>query len=483
MNTIKHLSYIFIAFCLLGLSSCEDVDTAFNPLNPNLSEDAVQGVPNSARNLLLGCERQIANCMNEIIVISEIASDNYRNTQTFFNQFLDVLDIDATDADIEDTQEDFALLRELALSGLNVIGPADPEFTEQQAAEFNFMAGYAHLLMGMYFKSLPAEPLGPAQTNTTHLQVAITYFDAGLAGATETSTITSLHLGKARANYLLGNQSEAAASANAAIASDPSFVRFAQFDVINDPPSNIMQNAIADRASFDDLQPLPTLDFLDPKYNGSDATNDVNAPILKIEEAHLILVEAALASGDVSGAQSTMKDIIGLVGTRPTQTFDDSSEGRTQDAPGSRPDNEKVMVSAGAGAPLMDGLVLNRQAGPVTVPIVSGTSVTDAMVDALASEDEALEMLYKMRQEIFIAEGMRFVDLGLKLVVAQTEALLNENITDADQAAEIPTYLDGIRSELDNFDYDAAGGTATVTHNLNQILVTNKSLPEVLPFH
>ncbi len=482
MNKLKFVLYIFFAAVLLTTTGCEDTETAFEPLNPNLSEDAVKGVPNSASNLLLGCERQIALCMNEIVVISEIASDNYQNTQTFFNQFLDRLDIDATDADIEDTQEDFALLRELALSGLNEIGPEDPNFDDQQAAEFNFMAGYAHLLMGMYFKSLPAEPLGAAQSSSTHLQVATGYFDAALSLASENRTITSAHLGNARANYYLGNQSEAVASANAAIASDPEFVRFAQYDAVNGP-TNSMQDALWDRATFDDLQPLPTLDFLDPKYNGSDAVNDVDVPILKIEEAHLILAEAAIAGGDLGTAQTTMKDIVALVGTRPTQTFDDSSDGRTQDAPGSRPDNEKVVVSAGGGAPALPGLVINRQMGPVTIPVVSGTSVTDGMIDAVTTEDEALELLYKMRQEIFIAEGIRFVDLGLKLVVHQTEALLNDNITDADQTPEIPSFIEGIRTELDAFTYDIGGESATVTHNLNKIIVANKTSAEVLPFH
>ena len=157
MKNFKILSFILLLFAAL-LVSCEDTETAFDPQNPNLSETAVLGVPNSAGKILLGCERQISLAMNQMVVITEIASDNYTNTQTFFNQFLDNLNIDATDDDIDDTQFEFHRLRELALKGLNDIGPADPNFDDQQAAEFNFMAGYAHLLSAMYYKSLPPAP-------------------------------------------------------------------------------------------------------------------------------------------------------------------------------------------------------------------------------------------------------------------------------------------------------------------------------------
>lgn len=481
MKKIKIFSYMLLVFAAL-LAACEDTDTAFNPQNPNLSEDAVLGVPNSAGKLLLGCERQISLAMNEIVVITEIASDNYANTQTFFNQFLDNLNIDATDDDIDDAQFTFHRLRELALKGLNDIGPADPNFDDDEAAEFNFMAGYAHLLSAMYYKSLPAEPGGAPQSSETHYNVALQYFDEALKLTSNPTTVASAQLASARAHYFLGDVAAASTAANAAIAADPSFVRFAQFDAINGP-TNAMQDALYDRGTFDDLQPLPKLDFLDPKYNGADATQEVNVPILKIEEAHLILAEAALASNNLSAAQGIMKDIIGLVSTRPTLTFDDAREGRDHDNPGSRPDNPNVMVAASASDPMRAGLVISRQSGRVTIPVVSATSVTADMVDVLANADDALEMLYLMRQEIFIAEGMRMVDMGVKFVTSQVESILNDNVGSDDLTPNIPDFINAIKTELDDFTYDAGAGTCVIKHNVNRILVDNKASAAVLPFH
>ena len=299
---------------------------------------------------------------------------------------------------------------------------------------------------------------------------------------TDPVTIASLQLASARAYYFLGNKTEAVSAANAAIAADPTFVRFAMFDAINGP-TNAMQDALYDRGTFDDLQPLPKLDFLDPKYNGADATTEVDVPILKIEEAHLILAEAALADNDLMTAQNLMKEIINLVATRPTQTFDDAREGRDHDNPGTRPDNPSVMVAASAADPMRAGLVIDRQSGNVTVPVVSATSVTADMVDALSDADDALEMLYLMRQEIFIAEGMRMVDMGVKFVTSEVERILNEKVTSDDVTPNIPAFIDAIKTELDAFDYDAGAGTCVIKHNVNRILVDNKTSDAVLPFH
>lgn len=465
-----------------SVTACEDPDTFFDPINPDLSEDAVVGTVNSAQRLLEGTERQLALLMQEWTHIVEIASDNYVNTATFFNQFLDDLAIDATDADINDFQFDLARMRELAVSGLNVIGPGDPNFDENQSAEFSFFIGLSYLIAGEHFTALPAEPGGELRPAADHLQLAVTNFNEGLQKVTDDFTRASLLLGLARAQYFLGNQAEAVSAANEVIALDPDFVRFAEFDGINGP-ANTMQDALWDRGTFDDLQPLPRLDFLDPKYNGSIAGVESNTPLLKIEEAHLILAEAAIADNNLGAAQGIMKDIIGLVGTRETKTFNDAVEGRTQNAPGSRPDTSAVEVRASAGDPFRSGLVISRQAGPVTVPAISGTSVTEAMVDALTNADDALEMLYLMRQEIFIAEGRRTTDLGIRFVVSEVEFLSNPNVQEADKTPVFPPFIESIKTELDDFTYDMAAFQCTITHNLNAIIVANKASDFVAPFH
>lgn len=483
---IKYLQYWILGLMLIAFA-CEDPSDTFNPKNPNLSEDAIKGTVNSAQKLLNGVERQLTLATNEVNKLAELASDNYVNTRTFFNQLVDKLTIDSKDDDLDDTQFAIHRLRELALTGLNDIGPADPNYSANQQAEFRFFVGFAHLLAGEAFKALPLTVGGPAASQSENLNAAITQFSEGLKVASEDFTKASLLLARARAHYRLGDKQDAVTDATAAIALDPDFVRFAQFDQANatalENTVNELQDALYDRGNFDDLQPLPRLDFLDPKYHGDNPTTDVNAPILKIEEAHLIIAEAALADNNLAQAKTVMKNLVTLVNSRPLATFNDAVEGRTQTTPGSRPDKSDITVAASPTDSQRPGLVLNRQAGNVTVPLISGTSVTATLIDAAATVDAALEILYLMRQEIFIAEGRRMTDLGISLVVSEVEFLANSNIKMEDTQATIPPFLEPIKLELDDFTYNAATKTVVIKHNLNRILVQNKTSPLVLPFH
>jgi hypothetical protein len=476
------LQWLFaLAILVAGFTACEDPDTTFDPINPDLTAEAIVGTPQSTLRTLQGCERQLALALNEFMPAVEIASDNYANTQTFYNQFLDNLNIDNTDADVNDSQFDIARLRELAIFGRDVIAPEDPGATTDQLAELDYYVGVAFLMAGQYFRNLPAEPLGAPVSDMENLATAVTNFAAGASKATDADLKAACLMGQARANYLMGNKDAAVSAANEAIATSPTLIRFANFDAINGPV-HTMQDAIHDRNTFDDLQPLPRLDFLDPKYNDQDPSADVPMPFFKIEEAHLILCEAAIADNELGTAQSIMKDIIGLVATRPTATFDESAEDRTQRNPGTHPNMASVTVAASPGAPMRAGLVLDRTA-TTTVPTVSGTSVTEAMIDAVGDADEALELLYLLRQEIFIAEGMRATDMGIKLPTGNIEQLANSNVKESDVTPVIPPFLDAIKGELDAFDYDAGAGTCTITHDVNAIIVANKSSNFVAPFH
>jgi hypothetical protein len=125
-------------------------------------------------------------------------------------------------------------------------------------------------------------------------------------------------------------------------------------------------------------------------------------------------------------------------------------------------------------------LVLTRQGTAVSVPTVSGTSVTDARVDAISSVEEGVEVLYLLRQEIFISEGRRLIDLGIKLPVSDDEALSNENVSEgAATQPIIPSFLPA-GGELDAFTVD--GMQVTIQRNLNRILAQNRTASEVVPF-
>lgn len=441
--------------------------------NPNLSEQSVVGQPNSASIWLSGLERQLGLVFNETLVLAELGSDNYVNTQTFFNQFMDGLEIQITDPDMRDTQRQIQRLRELAVFGLETVGPGDPNYNSEIEAEFNYFEGLSYLFSAMYFSTLPQVPTGTPITAAEHYQNAIVAFDAALA----LNARPEYHLAKARANYYLGNKSAAVAAATQALALSDDFDRIVLFDQANGP-SNTFENALYQRATFDDLQPLPTLDFLDPKYSFLSTSQDAPVHYLKAEEAYLILAEAALSDNDIVAARANMTALLDLIDTREVRTIDDSIEQRSQVDEGSRPDSSDIVVNGRAG------LVLDRQSGDIDVPSVSGTSLTAADVAAMQDDDAGLALLYRTRQEVFIAEGLRFVDMGVKLVIDENEILLNENINLGDAGTEpvIPPFIAAIVSDLDAINYTPGSGVATTVLDLNTILVANKSSNFVVPF-
>jgi len=441
--------------------------------NPNLSEASVVGQPNSSNIWLAGLERQTALVFNEVLVLSELGSDNYVNTQTFFNQFLDGLEMQPTDPDLRDTQRTIQRLRELAVFGKNEVGPGDPNYTADIEADYNYFEGLSYLISAMYFSALPQEPLGAPISSQQHYLNAISAFDTAIS----ISAKPEYHLAKARANYYLGNRPEAVSSATSALALSTDFARTINYDASNGP-GNTFESALYQRATFDDLQPNPALDFLDPKY--SFLSPDLDAPVnyFKAEEAYLILAEAALAEDDIATARVNLISLLDLIATREVRNIDDSIEARIEVAPGSRPDNAAVVVNG------RTGLVLDRQAGNVDVPSVSGTSLTAADVALMADDDAGLAILYRTRQEVFIAEGLRFVDMGVKLIIDENEILLNENINEGDVGTTpvIPSFISAIVADLDAITYDAATGTATTVIDLNAILAANKGAGEVVPF-
>jgi tetratricopeptide (TPR) repeat protein len=474
----KKIIYLSIIGVLAFTPGCDLLDPT-EVINPNLTKDTVLKTANPMTGWVLGLERQLAIVLNEQLTITEIASDNYDNTKTYFNQNLDPLSLLLTDADINNLQFSIADLRESAIFGLTEVKAADENTTAEQEAELYFYKGYAELLAGELFVALPAEPNGAAVPPTDHLNFAIADFKKALTLTASADSKASYNLALARAYHRLGDKANASTHALAAMDSNPNYVRYVRFD---NPQglTNEMEMAVFDRKTFDDLQPLPRLDFLDPKYHG---TGPVDQPVAiqKIEEAHLILAEIALADNSLGMAKTHLKHVVNIANGRDRETFSDVSEGRTESAPGSRPNTADALVAAGPGELPLPGLVLERQAETVTVPAISGTSVTAIRIDLLPSVDAALETLYLMRQEIFLAEGRRMTDLGIRFPVSEVESLSNSKITTANTTGYAPAFVKD--KKLDNFTFNPATKTATIEVNMNKVLVENKTSPDVLPFH
>ena len=475
------LSLLIVA--LLGWAGCDLLDPS-NVTNPDTTEGSILDLPAVAGPWRNGLERQTAIVYNEIVVPAEVSTDNYANTNNFYLNDDALAFITDQHSSIEDLQFALADLRESAIFGFTAVRENDENTTNDDLAEFHFFKGLAHLLSGMYFKMLPAEDNGPPVSSEEQYQLAVAEFDEALSLSTGGDKEVSYHLAKARAYYYLDDKANAEAAADAAIAADGNgdYVRYAKYDGANNvaDDDNTMQDALFER-STDDLQPLPRLDFLDPKYTDFRKTGDDqdDIAIFKIEEAYLIKAQASLADGNVGAAQQTLISLMDVVEARPLFMLVDASEKRSESRPGSRPASEGWQIKASPQDAFRTGLTLTRNEAETEIPVptISGTSVDAEMINAANSVDAALELVYLMRQEIFLAEGIRAADLGIKWPVHENEALFNEAVTAEDRQPFIPAFIP--RNSMDTFSIDFDTKEVVIDVNMNRVLVENKSM---LPF-
>jgi len=465
----------------IGLVGCDLLDSS-NVENPDLTQEAALNNPDPLQQWVSGLERQMALVVNGTVDFSSIATDNYQNTETFFNQNADALAFDIVDDDIDLMFFRMNDLRESALFGKNEVIPADDSPRPSDVAELDFYLGMAHLFLGEHFLNAPAEAGGQPATPEAHFNQAVSALEAAVNSGNGDQTAYKLAL--ARAYYNLGNAGQATSLANEVLTEDSDHVRLVQFDNQNGP-INVMQNALYDRSTLDDFQPLPRLDFLDPKF-GEEGPAETPFPLLKAEEAHFILIEAELADGALGAAKTQMQELLDLVQARGVRQIDESTEGRRQVAPQAsdpsnfRPDTSAVEVRASAQDPYREGLVLNRNENTM-VASISGTSVTESRIDDVSTAQEAWELYYLLRQEVFMAEGRRFVDFGLKLPLPENEFLVNENIDRATAEQQtIPSYMPSDPTQLDAFTYDIENSQSTVAVNMNRVLANNRT--SVSPF-
>lgn len=468
---MKKISLILLAIAI-AFVGCDLIDGT-NVTNPDLTLDNAVASANSAELWLAGVERRTALVMNAFLVTAELSTDNYVNRNTFYNQNVDDGVIRSIDTDIENTNFQFARLRSQASFGINTVIPDnDPAAAGTRIeAELYFYLGYAYLLAAENMATLPAEPEGVPQGPAVHFDLAITAFTQANSIAAD----PSYDLALARAHYGAGNQGQAVQFANAAISNGPAdYVRYIEFDGTALITSSTIQNAVYDRQTFNDLQPLPRLDFLDPKYGDLGGTEESPIAMLKAEEAHLILAEANLADNNLILARERMKDVIELVNARPTREFNETQEGRRgNEGFAQRPNSSEFVVRADENSPFREGLVLDRTEN-TEVPTISGTSVTEDMVDALLDETEALRTLYLMRQEIFFGEGRRMFDLGVRWPVSNVEALNNPNVTDADTQPVIPNYIPTPYFTMNEFDADFDTFEVTIAIDMNRVIAEQR---------
>ncbi|MDP6339244.1 MAG: hypothetical protein QF842_02825 [Candidatus Marinimicrobia bacterium] len=474
------------------LTSCDILDFNEPDPNPNLSEDAILNSENSMAGWVLGIQRQFVEVHNGYVVMSSLMTDNYDFQGAQVNSALNLPEAQSSFLEMYEMLQPLHQLREMGKYGIETVSQRDENSTADQLAFCHFFIGFSHLIQAELFTMAILEPDGTPVTPAEAFNAAITSLKTAHDGTSDANLKTRCLYALARANYGAGNKSEATSYASQALASDPTYVYRELPDNASGTSSNYMQ-AVIYNGGNQGWQPLPRLDFLDPKYAGTNSTAfaDQDGYItLKSEEAHLILAEAANADGDLTSQKSHMENLLALVKSRPIDSVLETDARRNDLHSGiQRPNSDDISVKASADDEARSGLILNRVGAfdvpvVVAVPSVSGTSVTSEMIQALSTADEALELLYLMRQEILIAEGRRMFDLGMRFPCNTDEIDLNPNVNAGDPITKplFPSYIPR-DEEMNAYTWDEAGKLVTILHNMNTVIVANKTSSTACPFH
>lgn len=464
-----------VATCM-PLHSC-DLLTPDDIINPNVSDDTFLGSANAMQAWVNGTNRSFAEAMGNYCLLMEILSDNYFNNYSRSSQVFDIPRILYTDTDVADLQRHVGTMREMADYGINTVAAADAATTRSDLFNLHYIKAFSFILGGEYFRGLPDAEGGEIKTWKEYLNTALTVLDSTLEYADTDEDKAFVHTLKARTYYRLGDSVNASAEASASLELSSDFLKQVVFDGTNGV-NNPVQEAIWDTW----FQPLPRLDFLDPKYFQLSATEQRPVNIAKAEENWLILAEASLSARNEPQAKVYMRQLLDLVKSRPVQEgINDQLEERYNGGYKRYPDNSAYKVAASEGEPFREGLVLDRKAPAlVSIPYVSGTSVTEEMIVGTSGIDETLALLYLMRQEIFFAEGRRVADLGIRLPVCEVEAANTSSAADYIEAL-IPSFIP-LNYGMDSFTMDDDALEVTIAYNMNRIIVENKSSEYVAPF-
>lgn len=461
---------------MLSLAGC-DLMAPGEIINPNVGEDTFLASDNAMETWMNGVEKELAVCMSDYVSLMEILSDNYYNTYSRSSKVFDIPQLLYTDVDVTNLQRHVGSLREMADYGLNTVAKHDRNTTDDDLFKLQVVKGFSLILAGDFFRALPMKNGGEVVEWQQQLATAVEVLGKaiGLASTQEKRALVNTLC--ARAAHRLGNRAQAVAFAQKAIEEAADFCHQVHFDHKNNVLNNA-QSAIGGNW----FQPLPRLDFLDPKYHLT--SNDEQLPIVvaKAEENFLILAEAALAENQLSEAKKWMKSLLALVEKRPVRKeVNDQLEGRDGGGIRRYPNSSEYRVRASEKDSLRVGLVIDRhEPNLITVPFISGTSVTEAMVNGLAQHDDALELLYLLRQEIFFAEGRRPADLGIRMPVCEVEAAKAGNAAPFTQAL-VPDFIP-MNYGLDDFVIDDPSKTVTIKYNMNRIIVEHAHTLDVVPF-
>lgn len=465
----------------LGATACDFLDPT-DVENPRTTEDDLAEAQEPTAALVPGLEAQFARLLESAVVSTECASDNYQiNGTGIDNSWDSPQDITPLVANstgrVTGVYWNAQELKALSNFVIEDIIPGDDTAESEDIAWAHFYRGMGYLYLGENFTYVPIEEDGVPVDAVQLLSLAEADLQQATAGGGDVATAAYAAL--ARTYRWQGNAAAASSAALQVLGQDPQFVHLQDYD-----PASIDNTAhwyLVSRA-LAEMQPLPRLDFLDPKYLSYQA----GIPVAKAEEMHLILAEIALAGGNFEQGKTHLGDAIRLAQSRPTVSWVDDDSRQNADLT-IRPRDSEILVRADANSPFRAGLVQDRFGGTTTQYTISGTSLNADSVEALPTSDPASiwHSLYLARQEILFLEGRRLADLGVRLPIMRREIDQNPNIDFGDPGTEplVPSYIPPF-SQMDLFDpmspYDGEVLTTTevtIDYDMNKILVQNQVSP------
>jgi len=473
-----------------GLAGCDFLDpTEVN--NPATTDEDLAQAEQPTAALLPGLRAQFARALDP--VDPEVISDNYEIRGTGINKILDEPRRVTPDLIGARAYGNLQELRSLADFVIDVIAAEDTTATPEQLQEARYYRGMAYLLLGERFSAVPLEVDGTPVASAQLYQLAITELQAAQGLASGTDFTTAARAALARAYRMAGDANAAETEADAVLTADPEYAFAQNYDpatVTNGPFLFLYTRTIKE------MQPLPRLDFLDPKYTARQAPIYVS----KAEEMHLILAEIAFSRSDWATGREQIALAIEVARARSSEPFDDNDP-RLNDDLTFRPRHDTIVVRADADSPFRAGLMLTRP-GVVNTPTVAGTSLDADSIRAIApTETESLlHAMFLARQEMLMLEGRRMTDLGIRMPIQQDEIETNPNINPGDPGtvAVVPAYIPA-QGQMDLFaprtPYDDPpnlqdpGGTLdllntneiTILFDMNRILAQQKVSPFGLP--
>jgi hypothetical protein len=476
---------VWRAFALLAVLATGLASTACDFLDPTevenprtTDEDLAQAEEPTAA-LLPGLETEFATALENIVYITECVSDNYAIHGTGLDADWDFPnDITPSVMDGEGPYYAIQQLAGLANFVIDDIIPGDATAQPEDVAWAYYYRGMARLFMGENYTHAPVEESGTMIPADQLLDLAVTDLNQATSGGGTVALAANAAL--ARAYRWLGNESSSASAANQVLNGDPEFYLGQGYDANSN--ANTAASYLVFRA-LQEMQPLPRLDFLDPKY----LTREAEIPYAKAEEMHLILAEIDLANGSYDDGKAHLGDAIRLAQSRPTTSWVDEDPRNNSDLT-IRPRDAEIQVRADADSPYRAGLVQDRNGASTTQHIISGSSLNPDSVEALPNGDpDAIwHAFWLARQEILFLEGRRMADLGIRFPIMKREYEANPNINlgDPGTGVLVPSYIPPSRN-MDLYDpaspYDDGEVLTTtfitIDFDMNKILVQNNVSP------